>query len=135
MSNQAIRQALESHLADLASPLPTAWQGLPFTPPAGEPYQEVFLLPAANQTTDLRQSTTVCRGVFQVTLCYPTGSGVADAEAKADAIAAHFDPASTVLTKDGVTVRIEGRPNIGGPLPGEPGRLRIPVSVRYVSIN
>lgn len=135
MSTQKIRQALEAHLKALDPTFPTAWQGVTFTPAAGQSYQEVYLLPAASQSTGLRQLTTVYRGVFQVTLCYASGHGVDDAEAKAEAIAAHFDPASTVLEKAGVVVRIEGRPSIGGPLPGEPGRLRVPVSVRYVSIN
>lgn len=135
MSQSKIRQALEARLKALEPDFPTAWQGLPFTPMGGQPYQEAFFLPAQPSTPGLRQSSTVYRGVFQVTLCYPSGSGVAAADAKAEAIAAHFDPASTVLEKDGVKVRIEGAPAIGGPLPGEPGRIRIPVSVRYVSIN
>jgi len=132
MSDPRIRQALEAHLAVLVPDLPTAYQNVDFAPPEG-PYQEAFMIPGKSETVGLGQRTAINRGIFQVNLCYATGSGAGEVEARGKLIAEHFAPSSTVLNAGGVTVRIVGKPAIGAPVPGRPGRYVVPVSIRYSS--
>lgn len=132
MSDPRIRQALETHLAALDN-MPTAYQNVEFDPPAGVPFQEAYVLPAPGRTLGLRQKTTLHRGIFQVNLCYPAGSGAGDVEARGKLLQAHFSPSETVLESGGVKVRIAGKPVIGAPVPGRPGLYVVPVSIRYES--
>lgn len=139
MSDPNIRAALEAHLETLAPALPTAWQNRDFDPaaeaPNGAPYQEAFVLPGPSRPVDLRQRRAINIGVFQINLCYPTGAGADAVEARGKLIRTHFDPATTVLESAGVKVRIAGRPVIGAPIEGRPGRYVVPVSIRYESIT
>lgn len=138
MSDPRIRDALEAHLNTLEPPLPTAWQNFDFDPataaPDGAPYQEAFVIPGPNRTVGLKQRTAINRGIFQINVCYPTGSGASAAESRGRLIGAHFNPETTVLNgADGIKVRIAGKPVIGAPVPGRAGRFVVPVSVRYES--
>lgn len=135
MSTPEIRAALEAHLEALEPALDTAWQNREFSPPADDPYQEAFILPGNPKRLDLRQRRAINIGIFQINLCYPTGAGAEAVEARGKLIREHFDPATTVLESGGVKVRIAGRPVIGAPIDGRPGRFVVPVSIRYESIT
>lgn len=87
MSLQAIRSALETRLAALAPALPTAWENVPFSPPTGA-YQKADHLIAS--TANPTYGGWRDRGTFQVTLCYPLGTGSADLLARAEAVRAQF---------------------------------------------
>lgn len=133
MSEIKIRQALETALAAMTPALPTVFHGAP--PPAGfdatKPHQKAYLLRAPNRSVGLSEKTTVHSGTFQVSLCYPTGNGAGAIDARAVAIQAHFY-AGRVLEKDGVKIRIKGKPSIGDPVTLSP--LVVPVSIRFESI-
>ncbi len=137
MSDPNIRAALEAHLEALLPQLPTAWQNREFDPetdaPDNAPYQEAFVIPGPSRTVDLMQRRAINRGIFQVNLCYPTGSGAESVEARGKLVRDHFDPSTTILNAGGLKVRIAGRPVIGAPVPGRPGRYVVPVSIRYES--
>lgn len=126
-----IRQALEMHLAAMPGALPTVWQNK--TPPAAldleKPYQKAHLLRSGGQSVGLSEKTTVHRGILQVSLCYPTGDGTIKIETQAVALQAHFK--GRVLTRDGVKIKIRGKPEIGGPVSTSP--YVVPVSIRYES--
>lgn len=133
MSESSIRAALELHLAAIADPMPTVYQNK--TPSASfdatRPHQKAYLLPATNQSFGLSEKTTLHRGIFQVSLCYPTGNGTIAVEARGKAIQAHFY-AGRVLEHNGVKVRIRGKPSIAAAVSLSP--YVVPVSIRYESI-
>lgn len=133
MTQSAIRAALETRLAQLAPELPIIWQSK--TPPKGfdekKPYAKAYMMPASNQTLGLQEKTTRHIGLLQVSLCYPTGTGMAAVEAQAGAVQDLF-PAGLQLTAAGVKVRIRGKPSIAAPISDSP--IVVPVSIRYESI-
>jgi len=128
-----IRAALETRLSELLPAVPIIWREK--TPPKGfdekSPYCKAFVVPADNQTLGLREKTTRHIGFLQVSLCYPTGKGMAAVEAQAAALQAHF-PAGLVLESGGVKVRIRGKPSVTAPVGESP--IVVPVTIRYESI-
>lgn len=132
-ADEAIRKALEGHLAASPGQLPTVWQNR--APAAGfdtnAPHQKAFLLRAKNRSFGLREKTTLHSGIFQVNLCYPSGTGAQVVEARGVALQEHFK--GRVLEVDGVKVTIRGLPDIADPISISP--YTVPVSIRYRSIN
>ncbi|MBK7822932.1 MAG: hypothetical protein IPJ61_18280 [Tessaracoccus sp.] len=98
MSIATIRAALESRLNGMASPLPSAWENVSYTPITGVPWQRVNLL--VNDPVDYAVSSDVVeqRGILQVTLYFPAGAGSAAAAARAQAIADRFAPVQTLIS-------------------------------------
>lgn len=133
MADDKIRTILEGHLAAMPQPMPTVWQNRKPTGGFDEnkPHQKAFLLRAANRSYGLREKTTLHSGIFQVNLCYPSGNGIAEIEARGVALQEHFK--GQILTLDGVTVTIRGKPSIADPISISP--YVVPVSIRYQSIN
>ena len=89
MSQQAIRGALQTRLATLGWANQTAWEGVAFTPVAGQPYQEVTTGFGEPDAITLAHSD-VLKGVFQVRLLYPPGQGTAAPDIRAKAVADAF---------------------------------------------
>ena len=90
MSIVAIRTALETHLNALAPSLSTAWESVPFVPVAGTPYQQVNLLPSDTLNPSMGDNHYREKGIFQVTLCYPSNVGVKTITTRADLLCAWF---------------------------------------------
>lgn len=125
-----IKAALETRLAAIATPLPTAYENAPFTTVAA-PYQIVTLLPASPDNPTLGSLPTLYRerGVFQILLVYPSNEGAGNALAKAEAIRDWF-PRGASFSSGGVTARISNTPAIAvGYLEGS--LYHVPVSVSY----
>lgn len=98
MSN--IRQALETHLSQIANPLPTQWQNVAFTPTNGVPYQMAHIMFAEpDDYTISRADKYLEQGFLQITLKYPTNQGVTVLEDKARELRKHFKR-GTILTND-----------------------------------
>lgn len=111
MSRALIRAALESALNNLSPSLATAWEGAPFTPAQGVPFQAVFLMAAEPENIEANATYTE-RGYLQVNLNYPLGTGPAAAEARGELIRTTFKRGST-FTASGVTVHVPNTPSIG----------------------
>ena len=109
MSLTAIRAALETTLNAISPALLTIWENTEGTPVNGTAYQRVFLLPGPPLNLEIGPSYTE-RGIFQVNLNYPLGTGPAAATARAEAIRAAFKFAST-HTASGVTVLVTATPD------------------------
>lgn len=133
MSDPRIRAALDTQLMTQFDESMVAWQNEAFTPPTGGPYLEAWLLPARNQSANIRSTTTVHGGVFQVNVCHPVGAGTGDAERMALQVQELFDPAGPPLLFDDISVRITRKPDIGQAL-DRPGFFVVPVSISYQSI-
>jgi hypothetical protein len=128
MSVLAIRAALETAL-DAALSIALAWENTPYTPVTGTPYGRVHLLTAQPQALEMSQHLHREAGFMQVTLCYPLGAGSNAAMTTAEAIRTAF-PSASEFTASGVTVVIDGLPEIG-PADVEDDRYCLPVRVRF----
>lgn len=129
MSRARIRAALETALNSIDPKLPTAWENTAHTPVVGKPYQRAVILTAGSATEEIGRSYNR-RGVFQISLHYPPGMGPAEADARADLIAATFYRGAT-FTKDGLTVSIIGATDPLPPLDDDQGRYVLPVSINF----
>lgn len=90
MSIVTIRTALETHLNALTPSLSTAWESVPFTPVTSTPYQQVNLLPSDTLNPTIGDNHYREKGIFQVTLCYPSNVGVKTITTRADLLCAWF---------------------------------------------
>jgi len=129
MSIQLIRKALEKRLGSMTPALATAFENVAFTPAAGTPYQRVNLLPATPDNATLGDAYYRENGLFQVTLLYPQLAGPAAAEARAEAVRAHFKR-GTSITESGVTTLITRTPSIA-PALIDGDRYVIPITITY----
>ena len=133
----SIAAALLAHLATFAaaqSPvISIAQPNVVFTPQAQETFLEPFILPAQTVNVGISdQSSTEIPGIFQVTIVAPSGGGIMNAMRIAGSLVEAFER-DTVLLRDGVTVKVDGRPTISPSLQ-ESERLRLPVRVRYYAL-
>ena len=104
----------------------TAYPNATFTKPtASVAWASVFVIPATTAPLSIRDSDEMA-GVFQIDLNYPINSGAGGAQAKADAIRAHFKR-GTVLS--GVELGTVSVANLG-PVDGW---FRVAVSINYRS--
>ena len=104
----------------------TAYPNAAFTKPtASTAWASAFVIPATSAPLSIRDSDEMA-GVFQIDLNYPINSGAGGAQAKADAIRAHFKR-GTVLS--GVELGTVSVANLG-PVDGW---YRVAVSINYRS--
>lgn len=125
-----IRQALETHLATIGTPWPTKWEGKSFKPVIGVSYQRAVLrfgdTVAAGAGEDAGRKLV---GVFYIT-AFVAPKGAAEADARADALCAHFRR-GLHLEKNGVVLTLEepgGRDGVD-----EPDWYGVPVAVPWFS--
>lgn len=83
MSQALIRKAFETRLQTWATAngIEVAWQNVQFEPTVGSAYACVDLLPAKTNELFLDQTGRDYRGIIQVSLYMPAGTGAAAAEA------------------------------------------------------
>lgn len=132
MSTAKIRAALETRLSLMLPKLATAYENAQFVPAQGTPYQRANLLSAEPENPEAGSGTFRRElGVFQVTLFYPLSKGPGAAEARADAIKAHF-PRGLSLQNAGITVTIDRTAHV---MPGfvDEDRWAVPVRISYFS--
>lgn len=113
MSQSAIRNALENALAAVSSAIDIVHEGEDYSPVAGRPYMEVFMLWAAPGNPTLGDRFYQELGVMQVNLQYPSGTGTATATAQAKLIRDAFKRGAS-FTFTGVTVQIDKTPEVSG---------------------
>lgn len=111
MSRLKIRNALETALAGISPALPTAWENTVYAPVIGTAYQRVFLKSIPENLE--YGSTYTERGYFQINLYYPQKTGPVNAETRAELVRTTFKRGNS-FTSSGLTVTIEGTPEIGG---------------------
>lgn len=125
-----VRAALETALAAMSPALATAYENVAFTPTAGTPHQRVNLLAARPDNREI-SANFVEQGLFQVTLCYPSGTGPAAAAARAELLRAAFKRGNS-FANGGVTVLSTDTPEIM-PAYVDGDRYCVPVRVRWMS--
>lgn len=132
MSALLIRSALEVALAAMSPTLASAYENAPYTPVVGTPYQQITLLLAEPDNSEIGRATMYRQdGFFQVDLRYPLNAGPGAATTRAELIKSTFYRGAS-FTASGVTVNIERTPEI---MPGrvEDDRFVIPVRIRFYS--
>lgn len=129
MSQVLIAKAFEDRLALMSPALSTASDNVDFTPIVGTPYQDVALLPASPDNSTQGPSHYKEVGLFQVTLCYPKGSGAGAARARAELIKTHFKRGTTML-ESGLRIVVMQTPTIS-PAFIDGDRYKVPVSIFY----
>lgn len=133
MSSQLIQAALETRLATLTPALATAYENTVFTPVTGVPYQRINML--VNRPVDhaLTMDVTEERGIFQVSLFYPQGTGRGAAQARSELIKALFKP-PLALINGAVKVELVKTVHVGGGMP-DGDRWMVPVSIYWQSFQ
>ena len=129
MSIVNIRTALESRLSAMTPALATAWEGVPYTPVTGTPYQQVNLLLSATENPTLGDAMYRVTGFLQVLLCYPPGTGPKAASARAELVRNQFQR-GLGLSSGGTDVLIDRTPTIA-PAIIDGDRYRIPVTIYF----
>lgn len=129
--SENIRRALESRLATMSPALSTAYENVSFTPVNGTPYQVVTLLPATPETEVLGCTRHREIGIFQVQLHYPVGNGSATAQARAEAVRAHFLRGG-IYSFSGTNVLISSTPR-KAPAFVDADRYVVTISIPYES--
>lgn len=128
MSLPAIRAALETALAGMSPALATAYENVPYEPTQGTPYQAVYLMPVEPLNPEMGTMTQE-RGMLQVSLFYPLGTGPAAAEARAELIRDTFYRGRS-FTASGITTTVEKTPEIAPALIDD-DRYHVPVRIRF----
>lgn len=129
MSELAVRNALETHLKAIASPLATQWENAPFTPDPKKAYQQVYFLFGDPENPTMGDGFHRIVGIMQINLYYPLSGGSGVASTKAVALKDWF-PRGSSYNSGGVTTTIQRTPAIGGSRPIN-DRYVIPVSIRF----
>lgn len=129
MSLQIIRAGFEKKLATMAGNLATAFENVAYTPTAGVPYQRLNLLPNTPGNEIQGSRSYFERGIYQITACFPLGTGPGAAGAYAQLLRAHFKRGVSML-ESGVTVLVTDTPSVSpGLIDGD--RYCVPVSIIY----
>lgn len=128
MKLSEIKALLEQKLLAMPGVLPTAFENVSFTPPAG-PYQACYHLINSPVDLGIEGTLTEERGILQVTLRYPEGKGRQLTDAMADQLKQHFKPAQIILGP-GFRIELNKTPSVSTGSPDE-GRWAIPVSIYW----
>lgn len=132
MSDALIRAAFESRLATWAAAqtpaIPVAFENVAFTPPAGR-YLRAFILPATTISLTLDRLHRQRKGVFQVSIVMPIGTGPGAAQTIAAALDTLF-PLTTPMVQGSQRIHLI-TPMSAGPAIQESDRYTVPVSAQY----
>lgn len=130
MSVVKITTLLENKLFSVAKSLglKVASENIQFDPPSGI-YLQSFILPAETLGLGLAGKMEVLKGVFQVNVSAPAGSGKTKPGAIVDAIIEAF-PSNLELSDGEFSVYINSTPSQFPPIPDNV-RYLIPISMSY----
>jgi hypothetical protein len=128
MKLSEIKALLEQKLLAMPGVLPTAFENVSFTPPAG-PYQACYHLINRPVNHGVGADLSEERGILQVTVRYPGGKGRQLADAMVDQIKAHFKPPLRIAGTD-FRIELNKAAYASSGTPDE-GRWCIPVSIYW----
>ncbi|KDD89735.1 hypothetical protein L519_2179 [Bordetella bronchiseptica MBORD678] len=133
MSQDLIRAAFEKRLNDWAKArapaLAVAWQNTKFTPPTNAMYLRAYVMPAATISRDAAGDHRQYRGLFQVNVVLPIGSGSRAAEQIGAELDALF-PVNLTIASGGLAVRVRTPISSGQPTTGDADHT-VPISLGY----
>lgn len=134
MSDALVRAAFETRLAAWAAaqtpPIPVSFQNVAFTPPTGR-YVRCWLLPAPTQSRGIGGTDRERKGIVQIDLCLPIGTGSKMAADLANSLDAAF-PLTGPMTQGGIEVWMTSPLSAASPIEG-PTHYTVPLSGSYLS--
>lgn len=102
----AIRSAFATRLLAFPAVPSIAWENVPFTPTAGQPYLKPVLIPGEPFQAELgTDGLNMHPGLYQISIFYPEGGGVGGLETLKNGLIDHFKRGLT-LTYGGIETRI-----------------------------
>lgn len=124
-----IRNALEAALASIAPTIDIAYENVPYTPVAGQPYCEAYMLVATPSNPTVGDGFYQELGILQINLQYPPLVGTLACATRAEAIRSLFKRGA-VFSDGGVQVHIDLTPEImAGAIEGD--RWKQIIKVRW----
>lgn len=127
------RLAFEEAINAISPTIATAYENVSFTPSSGVPYQELYDIPASNNHLFMDNSEFEGLGIFQITLKYPSGTGMKTVSNRAELYVSSF-PVGTKLTKNGEVITVLQTPKVNN-LGVDGDRVIVAVSINYKSIK
>lgn len=127
----SVEEGLAVHLSTLTlSPaMPIAWPNVGYDP-TSDGYLKVQHFPVdTNQATLGTNGKNRITGIYQVSVMWPKNQGAIAPKERAALISAHFKR-GTVITQDGLNIRINQPPHVSGAIE-EKAFLQVPVSISY----
>lgn len=124
----AIRSAFVARLTAFPGLPSVAWENMRFTPVLGSPYVRPTLMPGEPTQAEIGENG--CNrhvGVYQISLFFPAGKGLAAVEALRDGLVDHFKRGSVLTGSIGVEITKA----YGGPMLEEPNWIHCPVTIQY----
>ena len=102
-----IRAAFVTKLQAFPSLPSVAWENMPFAPATGVPYLRPVLLPGEPLQCEIgANGNNRHTGIYQISIFYPVGSGIANLNTLTIALCDHFKRGSR-LTYGGATISIQ----------------------------
>ena len=127
------RLAFEEAINAISPTIATAYENVSFTPSSGVAYQELYDIPALNNHLFIDNSEFEGLGIFQITLKYPSGTGMKTVSNRAELYVSSF-PVGRKLTKNGDIITVLQTPKINN-LGVDGDRVIVAVSINYKSIK
>lgn len=130
MSQQAITQLLEERLGEWAEAqgVQVAYDNIEFNPPDGI-YLESHVMPATTTAIDLSRQAKVFRGVYQINVISPAGTGKSAGSLFAEQLIQLF-PENQEMSDGGLTCYINSAPSVFAGISSDTS-YTIPVSMSY----
>lgn len=107
-----IKQAFENKINSINPTIQTAYENVTFTPTAGVPYQELYLIPSTNDNRNIDGSGFISYGIFQITLKYPTGKGTKAIMERIKLYLDNFVSGENLPEENGITTNILNTPEV-----------------------
>lgn len=130
MSQKKVNLGFINKINSIIPTIDTVLEGTgAYTPTAGKEYQELYYLPAINDSQNIDNPDYFNRGIFQITLKYPNKQGLSKILDRCDLYVNAFAK-GTKFTFQGITIAITKTPTIVN-LGNESDRVVYVVSINY----
>ena len=130
MSQKKVNLGFINKINSIIPTIDTVLEGTTsYTPTAGKEYQELYYLPAINDSQNIDNPDYFNRGIFQITLKYPNKQGMSKIQDRCDL----YEKAFTKGTKfifQGLTIATTETPTIVN-LGNESDRVVYAISINY----
>lgn len=130
MSQKKVNLGFINKINLIAPTIDTVLEGTAsYTPTAGKEYQELYYLPAINDSQNIDNPDYFNRGIFQITLKYPNKQGLSKILDRCDLYVNAFAK-GTKFTFQGITIATTETPTIVN-LGNESDRVVYAISINY----
>ena len=130
MSQKKVNLGFINKINSIIPTIDTVLEGAgAYTPTAGKEYQELYYLPAINDSLHIDNSSYFDRGVYQVTLKYPNKQGMSKIQDRCDLYVKAFAKGTKFIFQ-GLTIATTETPTIVN-LGNESDRVVYAISINY----